>query len=327
VEVEDEEYADGKPDEDMLHPSLIRPFYLQEVTLPVEPLATKLCTNFSEYARRFGDFSAFEQTPINPSAHPDRWRFKPLYPGHHFLTHAVRAFFDNGGTRAFVARITNMSQLKDVLSRIESIDEVSIIAAPGLPKNDTVWDALETHCEKEDLHNVFAILDSPAVVNDGKSNDFEIELLKFDNANNALPRMSTHAAFYFPHVEVNDPAKRLQDDDVQREVPPRYRGLTHVPPSGHMAGVYARIDEERGVHKAPANAALRGALEVKYYVSKSKQDLLNPQGVNCIRIMNGTVVIWGARTIGETATANGSTSTYGASPASWKSRSTRARSG
>ena len=52
------------------------------------------------------------------------------------------------------------------------------------------------------------------------------------------------------------------------------------------------------MHKAPANAVVRGALEVKYYISRPKQELLNPQGVNCIRIMNGAVAVWGARTIG-----------------------------
>jgi phage tail sheath protein FI len=65
-----------------------------------------------------------------------------------------------------------------------------------------------------------------------------------------------------------------------------------------MAGIYARTDEERGVHKAPANAIVRGALEVKYYIGKPKQELLNPQGVNCIRLMDGDVIVWGARNIG-----------------------------
>ncbi|RZL88155.1 MAG: phage tail sheath family protein [Variovorax sp.] len=103
---------------------------------------------------------------------------------------------------------------------------------------------------------------------------------------------------YFPFIEVNDPAKRVQDEDPARDVEPQYRGLTHVPPSGHMAGIYARIDEERGVHEAPANAVVRGALEVKYNVSKPKQELLLPQGVNCLRIMDGGVVVGDARTIG-----------------------------
>jgi phage tail sheath protein FI len=90
----------------------------------------------------------------------------------------------------------------------------------------------------------------------------------------------------------------LQDSDPAWGVDPRYRGRAYVAPSGHVAGIFARTDEERGVHKAPANAIVRGALEVKYYVSRPKQELLNPQGVNCIRLMNGDVTLWGARTVG-----------------------------
>src|SRR5262249_37840572 len=95
-----------------------------------------------------------------------------------------------------------------------------------------------------------------------------------------------------------DPAKQLQDVDPVREVDLKYRGRTYVPPSGHIAGIYARTDEERGVHKAPDNAAVLGALNVKYYISKAKQDLLNPQGVNCIRKMNGNITVGCARTVG-----------------------------
>ena len=114
----------------------------------------------------------------------------------------------------------------------------------------------------------------------------------------ALPRRSAHAAFYFPHIQVVDQARRLQDSDPAWDIDPKYRGLVYVAPSGHIAGIYARTDEERGVHKAPANAIVRGAVEVKYYISKPKQEGLNPQGVNCIRLMNGDVTVWGARNIG-----------------------------
>ena len=71
-----------------------------------------------------------------------------------------------------------------------------------------------------------------------------------------------------------------------------------VPPSGHIAGVYARVDAQRGVHKAPANEVILGALGLDYKVSKNQQDGLNPQGINCIRDLNGNIRIWGARTIG-----------------------------
>lgn len=283
------EYEDAQaPGAELLMPSRFRPYYLKPFDVKVDEFATKLCTNFSEYTALFGDFSAFDAVQVN----------KPLYPGHHYLTHAVRGFLENGGTRAFVARVSSVEGLKKALDRFESIDDVAILAAPGLPKTAEVWEELQLYCEHESHQNVFAVLDSPAVVNDGNSNDFEVTRLQYGGDDAVLPRKSAYAAFYFPHVEVVDPAKRLQDSDPSRNVGAKYRGRCYVAPSGHIAGIYARTDEERGVHKAPANATVRGALEVKYYISKPKQELLNPQGVNCIRLLNGNVSVWGARTIG-----------------------------
>jgi phage tail sheath protein FI len=273
-----------------------RPYLFKEVTVRAAPFDTKLCTNFTEYADRFGDFSGFTTDPAT-SDKGAMWRYRPISPGHHMLTHAVSGFFKNGGTRCFVARVEKAADLEKALKRFESIDEVAIVAAPGLPKTKAVWEDLQAYCEHEDRQNVFAILDSPGIV--GSGSELANQQLTYDDPKiSALPRPSNHAAFYFPYIEVNDPAKRLQDDDPARGIEAKYRGLTYVAPSGHMAGVYARIDEERGVHKAPANAVLRGALEVKYYVSKGLQAGLNPQGVNCLRIMGGAVVAWGARTIG-----------------------------
>jgi phage tail sheath protein FI len=71
-----------------------------------------------------------------------------------------------------------------------------------------------------------------------------------------------------------------------------------VPPSGHLAGIYARVDTERGVFKAPANEVIRGALDVTHALSRADQDTLNPKGVNCIRILNDNIYAWGARTVG-----------------------------
>ena len=287
------EYVVKNPED---HPE-DRPYYFEEFSLRVEEFDTKLCTNFSEYADRFGDFSGFTPDPVADDVNA-MWRFRPLSPGHHMLTHAVNGFFKNGGTRCFVARVKSAAGLKKALARFESIDEVAIVAAPGLPKNKEVWEELQAYCEDANHQNVFAILDLPGVIG-GADGEFDTQKLTYDDKDKSvLPRMCKYAAVYFPYIEVSDPAKRLQDEDPVRGVAPKYRGLTHVPPSGHMAGLYARIDEERGVHKAPANAVVRGALEVKYYVSKAKQAGLNPQGVNCLRIMDGAVVAWGARTIG-----------------------------
>jgi phage tail sheath protein FI len=103
-----------------------------------------------------------------------------------------------------------------------------------------------------------------------------------------MPAKTDLAAWYFPWISVFDPAVKLATGD----------GLVDVPPSGHIAGVYARVDTERGVHKAPANEVIRGALDVAQPLSQAEQDVLNPKGVNCIRVLNDNVLVWGARTIG-----------------------------
>jgi phage tail sheath protein FI len=71
-----------------------------------------------------------------------------------------------------------------------------------------------------------------------------------------------------------------------------------VPPSGHIAGIWARNDNERGVHKAPANEVVTGALEAVTQITKGEQDTLNPKGINCIRSFTGRGLrVWGARTL------------------------------
>ena len=277
---------------DLLRPSILKPFLLRKFKVEVEPFSAKLCTNFTEYTNRFGSFRAEFPEPV-----PNLGEVKELVAStHRALTHAVYGFFKNGGTRCFVSRIKNVSQLKKALDVFESIDVIAIIAAPGLD-GQANWDLLTSHCEK--CEDRFAILDCPAKVEDNDG-DLDINSLQYDTQPNVLPQRNKNAAFYFPYIEVVDPAKQLQDEDpaLIPPVDPKYWGRLYVPPSGHIAGIYARTDEERGVHKAPANSAVLGALNVKYYVGKAKQELLNPQGVNCIRNINGNITVWGARTIG-----------------------------
>jgi hypothetical protein len=70
-----------------------------------------------------------------------------------------------------------------------------------------------------------------------------------------------------------------------------------IPPGGHIAGIYARSDIERGVHKAPANEIVRGAVELQFPLTSGEQDILNPRGVNCLRKFRGRGIrVWGART-------------------------------
>jgi phage tail sheath protein FI len=105
-----------------------------------------------------------------------------------------------------------------------------------------------------------------------------------------MPKRTDLAAWYFPWIKVFDPATKLQN--------PSGDGSLIVPPSGHLAGVYARVDNERGVFKAPANEVIFGAQDVSQPLSKADQDNLNPKGVNCIRVLNGKILVWGARTVG-----------------------------
>ena len=246
-----------------------------------------LVTNWTQYVKTFGDFT--QST---------------------FLSHAVYGFFNNGGSRCYVVNVGAPANLdlspadtkaaaekaasvkadgspttgtkvdndaryigkdngpgaRTGLKCFEEIDEISLVAAPGII-SAAVQDALLTHCENR--KDRFAILDSPEVVQGG------VDKLP-------RPRDSKYGGYYFPWIQVYDPE----------------RGNVYIPPSGHVAGVYARTDNERGVHKAPANEIMRGALGLRYQVSRGEQDILNPRGINCIRLMQGNGIrIWGARTL------------------------------
>ncbi len=97
---------------------------------------------------------------------------------------------------------------------------------------------------------------------------------------------SAYAALYYPWIKVDNPIGTNGDAEVL------------IPPSGHIAGVWARTDETRGVWKAPANDTIRGCLDVDYATTQNEQAVLNPIGINCIRTF-GTrgIRIWGARTL------------------------------
>src|ERR671925_29732 len=145
--------------------------------------------------------------------------------------------------------------------------EISLVLAPG-QSEPAIQDAVISHCENNKYR--FAILDSAE------------ELGKDGIAKMPKPRDSQYAAYYFPWIQVYDPEK----------------GNVFVPPSGHVAGLYARSDAERGVHKAPANEIVRGALGLRYNITRPEQDFLNPRGINCIRNMGDRGIrVWGARTV------------------------------
>jgi phage tail sheath protein FI len=198
-------------------------------------------------------------------------------PDHKNLAHGVFGFFNNGGTRAWVMRYRNLGELRDPesLVALEPIDEISLVVAPGIT-DAVVQTNLVDHCTN--MSDRFAILDGPNV-----TDDLSKEHLK-------TVHDTDYAALYFPWIKVFDKATQLKDPDGD--------GEAYFAPSGHLAGIYSRVDHERGVHKAPANEVIRGATDIAVQISKNVQDGLNPSGVNCIRYINDNITVWGARTVG-----------------------------
>ncbi|MGP8322632.1 MAG: phage tail sheath family protein [Methanosarcinaceae archaeon] len=154
------------------------------------------------------------------------------------------------------------------LAAFEEIDEINIVCVPDENSSNLagLTGEIVGHCEK--MKDRFAILQA-------KQNDLDMGKLE-------PPLDSKYAAFYSPWIKVINPVNNNK---------------ILVPPGGHIAGIYARSDTERGVHKAPANEVVRGAQELQFNLKKAEQDILNPKGVNCIRVFPGRGIrVWGART-------------------------------
>lgn len=168
---------------------------------------------------------------------------------------------------------------------LESLDNVNLICAPDLAsmhKNGTIDDtqlmglqnALLGYCQNS-LYR-FAILDSPY---DRKQPE---DILKWRQEEANFDSM--HGALYYPWIKITDPLTGRSKE---------------VPPCGHIAGIYSRSDNERGVHKAPANENILGPItDVTFNVNRGEQAFLNPVGINCIRSFTGRGIrVWGARTL------------------------------
>lgn len=149
----------------------------------------------------------------------------------------------------------------------------SIMAVPGIV-DANVQLTLVAHCEN--LASRFAVLDVPQ------------ELAKVDEVIAHRELFNTqYAALYHPWLSVFDALDQKN---------------TYIPPSGSVIGIYARSDNTRGVHKAPANEVVRACTGLSVSYNKGEQDILNPRGVNLIRAFPGQGInVWGART----ASSNG----------------------
>jgi phage tail sheath protein FI len=136
-----------------------------------------------------------------------------------------------------------------------------------------VQTAMIAHCEN--MRYRFALLDTPPGLNAQQAKEWR-QYVNFD---------TSYAAMYYPWIEVADLSGSGKTSKF-------------VPPSGHVVGIYNRSDAGRGVHKAPANEVVLGAINVEIALSKGEQDTLNPIGVNCIRSFPGRGIrVWGARTL------------------------------
>ena len=170
------------------------------------------------------------------------------------------------------------STKKTGLKSLEGIDDISIVAAPGSSygyengyRSDaqTIMGLLISHAEN--MRYRIAVLDSG---NDQAIADVRSLRARLD---------SKYAALYYPWVRILDPV-------TQREI--------NLPPSGFVAGIYARNDINRAVYKAPANEVVNLAIGFEQLLNKSQQDVLNPEGINCFRYFVGRGFrLWGARTI------------------------------
>ena len=276
--------------------------YVEEVpgTPPIVGVGTSPAAFIGEV-----DTAAPFQMPLKPGSATDRFtvavvntailitsfeQFKSAFgtfqPGNSVLAHAVYGFFLNGGSRCWVIRVADLTSATDVsnaLLQIAKIDEVAIVASPGA-LDAAVQATLLDHCEG--LQDRFAIIDG------------QVTTTITQSAIQGTVRDSDYAALYFPQIQVTDQTLvPITGQDIETWRPVAGARI-FLPPSAHMAGIYARVDETRGVHKAPANEIVRGALDLQYLVTLNEQKGLNPDGINVIRGFNGNLKVWGARTLG-----------------------------
>jgi phage tail sheath protein FI len=166
---------------------------------------------------------------------------------------------------------------------LEAIDEVTMLCVPDLMSAyqqgaidletvQAVQLAMLAHCEL--MGDRIAILDPPPGLNAQQVKEWLVDKAGYDSAFGAL---------YFPWIKTADPSTGQ---------------LGFIPPSGHMAGIWGRNDDTRGVHKAPANEVIRGAVSLEVQITKAEHDLLNPVGINVLRTFPGRGNrVWGARTL------------------------------
>ena len=247
----------------MSHFTIKRPgIYVEEISTqpkPIEGVSTSTAAFLGE-----------TQTGATAPRIVTSWlEFQALFGGYfgadQYLPYAVEGFFLNGGKRCCICKVAN-SDYALALIKLEAVEEVSILYSPNAQAVAGLTDALISHCEQ--LRNRFVIFDS---------------LKGQDSSSVTKPRESSFAAFYYQWIYVKQ-TKTGQ--------------MCLVPPGGHVAGIYARSDIEKGVDKAPANQIVKGVVDLEFTMKSYQQDSLIQQGINCIRKLEGRGIrVWGARTL------------------------------
>jgi phage tail sheath protein FI len=176
----------------------------------------------------------------------------------------------------YIGNVDADTNQKFGLMSFEDLEDISIVAAPGATAgyNDNVTDATATvnalisHASR--MRYRIAVLDAG-------------ENLSIAEVRNQRAKIdSSYAALYYPWVRILDPVTNSE---------------INVPPSGHIAGIYARNDVNRAVYKAPANEVVNLAIGFEKLINRAQQEVLNPEGVNCFRFFEGRGFrVWGART-------------------------------
>lgn len=186
-------------------------------------------------------------------------------PASTFLRHALRGYFQNGGTRCYIHRLEPGCDLRQGVQALRDLD-VSIVACPDAVSLPGIEATLIAHCEE--MRYRLAILDAPQGPPPMDGPPAELR--------------SSYAAYYYP---------RVMDSDCADEI-----GVA-IPACGHIAGTYARTDRYRGVWQAPANEQLLGISGLEQSVTSSEQQAMASAGVNVLRNLPGKgSVVWGART-------------------------------
>ena len=185
-------------------------------------------------------------------------------------------------------RLNSDDYVGDVAERtgfaaLEAIEEVTMLCVPDLMSAyqqgsidldsvQAVQTAMIAHCEL--MGDRIAILDPPPGFNAQQIKEWRVDKARYD---------SMYAVLNWPWIQTMNPLTG---------------SLGYLPPSGHIAGIWARNDAERGVHKAPANEVVRGVIDIEINITRNEHDLLNPEGINCIRAFAGRGIrLWGARTL------------------------------